>query len=121
MLFIVQESKYIDHMLTNMARKFPQQGGTATPAARGSSALGKGPKAPQELGRDVVLVVEGSVARRAQEWLLEHRATLVMNVKEKMLHRLSQCTGATVSLPAPCYQSPRKGRTRPCCRRPCFG
>lgn len=99
MVFGIQESKYIDHMLTNMARKFPQPGVAGAPAARGASTIGgKGPKAPQDLGRDVVLVVEGSVARRAQEWLLEHKATLVMNVKEKMLHRLSQCTGASVSV-----------------------
>ena len=43
-----------------------------------------------------VLLVERSVARDAQDALLQQNVSLALNVKRSMLDRLARCTGAQV-------------------------
>lgn len=43
-----------------------------------------------------LLLVERSVARYAQELLLERNITLVLNVRGELLHRIARCLGAEV-------------------------
>ena len=47
-----------------------------------------------------VLLVERSVARDAQDALLQRNISLALNVKRSMLDRLARCTGAQVPTPA---------------------
>ncbi|KAK4772048.1 hypothetical protein SAY86_013823 [Trapa natans] len=43
-----------------------------------------------------VLLVENSVSRFAQEYLLEKDISLVLNIKKPLLERISRCTGAQI-------------------------
>ena len=49
-----------------------------------------------------VLLVEGTVSGFAQQWLLEKRISLVLNVKRSLLDRIARCTGAEVRGGARC-------------------
>ena len=49
-----------------------------------------------------VLLVEKSVARYAQELLLQKGISLVLNVKRALLNRLARCTEAQVRPAPPC-------------------
>lgn len=44
-----------------------------------------------------VLLVEKSVSRYAQEYLLAKDISLVLNVKRPLLERISRCTGAVIT------------------------
>ena len=46
-----------------------------------------------------VLLVEKSVARYAQELLLQKGISVVLNVKRSLLNRLARCTEAQVRMP----------------------
>lgn len=43
-----------------------------------------------------VLLVEKSVSRFAQEYLLEKDISLVLNIKRPLLERIARCTGAQI-------------------------
>lgn len=43
-----------------------------------------------------VLLVEKSVSRHAQEYLLSKNITLVLNIKRSLLERIACCTGANI-------------------------
>ena len=51
-----------------------------------------------------VLLVEKSVARDAQDALLDRNISLALNVKRSVLDRLARCTGAQVGPPDRCPQ-----------------
>jgi 1-phosphatidylinositol-3-phosphate 5-kinase len=43
-----------------------------------------------------LLLVENSVSRYAQDLLLEKNISLVLNIKQSLLQRISRCTGAQI-------------------------
>lgn len=43
-----------------------------------------------------ILLVEKSVSRFAQEYLLEKNISLVLNIKRPLLERIARCTGAQI-------------------------
>lgn len=43
-----------------------------------------------------ILLVEKSVSRYAQEYLLEKEISLVLNIKKPLLERIARCTGAQI-------------------------
>ena len=61
-----------------------------------------------------VLLVEKSVARDAQNALLERGISLALNVKRANLDRLAQCTGAQVRLQASHEIAEYEGISQPC-------
>lgn len=56
-----------------------------------------------------VLLVEKSVSRHAQEYLLAKNITLVLNIKRPLLERISRCTGAQIVPSIDHLTSPKLG------------
>ncbi|XP_058108698.1 1-phosphatidylinositol-3-phosphate 5-kinase FAB1B [Magnolia sinica] len=56
-----------------------------------------------------VLLVEKSVSRHAQEYLLEKNISLVLNIKRPLLERIARCTGAQIIPSIDSLSSPKLG------------
>lgn len=56
-----------------------------------------------------VLLVEKSVSRHAQEYLLSKNITLVLNIKKSLLERIASCTGANIIPTVDCVASLKLG------------
>ncbi|XP_054782980.1 1-phosphatidylinositol-3-phosphate 5-kinase FAB1B-like [Prosopis cineraria] len=56
-----------------------------------------------------VLLVEKSVSRYAQEYLLENNISLVLNVKRPLLDRIARCSGAQIAPSIDHLSSPKLG------------
>lgn len=56
-----------------------------------------------------VLLVEKSVSRHAQEYLLAKNISLVLNIKRPLLERVARCTGAQIVSSIDHLTSPKLG------------
>jgi len=56
-----------------------------------------------------VLLVENSVSRHAQEYLLAKDISLVLNIKRPLLERIARCTGAQIVPSIDHLASPKLG------------
>ena len=56
-----------------------------------------------------VLLVENSVSRHAQEYLLANDISLVLNIKKPLLERIARCTGAQIVPSIDHLSSPKLG------------
>lgn len=56
-----------------------------------------------------VLLVEKSVSRHAQEYLLEKDISLALNIKRPLLERIARCTGAQIVSSIDHLNSPKLG------------
>lgn len=56
-----------------------------------------------------ILLVEKSVSRYAQEYLLAKDISLVLNIKKPLLERISRCTGAQIVPSIDHLSSPKLG------------
>jgi 1-phosphatidylinositol-3-phosphate 5-kinase len=56
-----------------------------------------------------VLLVENSVSRHAQEYLLAKDISLVLNIKKPLLERIARCTGAQIVPSIDHLSSPKLG------------
>ena len=56
-----------------------------------------------------IVLVEKSVSRFAQEYLLEKNISLVLNIKKPLLERIARCTGAQIVPSIDRLKSPKLG------------